>query len=495
MKKILYELKCIEKENERNGLWEKEIVSPWLYKHYIENKKILNNLYNIIKNYYDLINYFESKKKKNISFDIKKNEISDNFDNGNKRWIWKQQRKELEMEINILKLKRERKKLIHYKYKDETKKAIRMGKSINTFKNMTKQVYISYRKDKKFVKKKEKKILINIEKNIIFNNLILEIYKFTNSICNVINDNIFEGSMDINSRQLKTNLINNKSKNKIKSFKTDNEEIKDKNNEFLNVGILELIFKNSIELIGKTENNLCNNNNNLLIKKIDNNLLYIIDNDIKLIKIMMYFNLIDIFISYFLFISKCVNKELIYYISIFIIIIKKFRNKFSLLSKTIIENKNIFTIFFLFSNAIKKNILSNETNVYRFPYFEKKTKWNNTNLFNIKLEKGKKYFLDDIKKFYFNLMYTYDKLNNNNVIIKNKMQSKQIENKKCKNYYYSEEYIDKTCYNENEKNVNLLLNKENDFKEKKKKALKPTNIENTEMFDKKKLILKTSLNI
>ncbi|EAA17299.1 hypothetical protein, partial [Plasmodium yoelii yoelii] len=32
------------------------------------NKKILNNLYNIIKNYYDLINYFERKKKKKIFF-------------------------------------------------------------------------------------------------------------------------------------------------------------------------------------------------------------------------------------------------------------------------------------------------------------------------------------------------------------------------------------------------------------------------------------------
>lgn len=68
MKKILYELKCIEKEKERNGLGGKDTPNLWLYKHYIENKKILNNLYNIIKNYYDLINYFERKKKKKNIF-------------------------------------------------------------------------------------------------------------------------------------------------------------------------------------------------------------------------------------------------------------------------------------------------------------------------------------------------------------------------------------------------------------------------------------------
>ncbi|CAD2090415.1 conserved Plasmodium protein, unknown function [Plasmodium vinckei lentum] len=487
VKNILYELKCIEKglerEKEKNGLWGKEIPNPWLYKQYIEKKKILSSLHNIIKNYYDLVNYFERKKKKKTFFNISKNEFLDKFGNRNKRWISEIQRKQMEEEEKFLKLKMERKKLIHNKYKYEIKKVIRMDKTINTFKNMTKQVYTFCRRDNKMeilrVKKKwkkkgkiftgkmkEKKILINIEKNIIFNNMILEIYKFTHSICHIINDNIFGWEVNPNSRQLKDNSMGNSKYEKEKecAFQRDNKlegEVKNKNNELLNVEILDVLFKNSIERIGKAENNMYNNNN-LLIKTIDNNLLYIIDSDIMLTKIMMYFDLIDIFISYFLFISNYVNKELIYYVNIFIIIIEKFRNKFSLLSKTIIENKNIFTIFFLFSNSIKKNILNNETSICRCPNFEKKTERDNTNLFSKECEKGNKYFLDDVKKFYLNWMYNYDDV-----------QSSKIQNEDCKSY------------NENEQ-VTHLLNEEGICKERIKKKsfknLKQTNGECREIF-------------
>ncbi|VEV56116.1 conserved Plasmodium protein, unknown function [Plasmodium vinckei vinckei] len=416
----------------------------------------------------------------------------------------------MEEEKKFIKLKMERKKLIHNKYKYEIKKVIRMDKTINTFKNVTKQVYTSYRRNNKIknlrVKKKcekkgkifirkmrKKKILINIEKNMIFNNLILEIYKFIHSICYIINDNIFGWEVNQNSRQLKDDSIRNSKSRKEKecTSKRDNKlegEEKNKNNESLNEVILEILFKNSVELIGKGENNMhnnmhnnmynnmYNNNNNLLIKKIDNNLLYIIDNDIMLTKIMMYFDLVDIFISYFLFISNCVNKELIYYVNIFIIIIEKFRNNFSLLSKTIIENKNIFTIFFLFSNSIKKNILNNETSICRYPDFEKKTEWDSTNLFSKECEKGNKYFLDDVKKFYLNWMYSYDKVGHNKIqnedkqvthilnedgICKEGIKKKLLENFKqpngeCREVSYNGENITKLINSISNKNDNMI---------------------------------------
>ncbi|VTZ68513.1 conserved Plasmodium protein, unknown function [Plasmodium chabaudi chabaudi] len=498
MKKILYELKCIEKGLERgkekNGLWGKEISNPWLYKQYIEKKNILNNLHNIIKNYYDLASYFEGKKKKKTFFDINKNAFLDKFGNRNKRWISEIERKQMEEEKKMFKLKMERRKLIHNKYKYEIKKVIRMDKTINTFKNVTKQVYSSCRRNNKMenwrakkkrakkgkiftAKMKKKKILINIEKNLIFNNLILEIYKFTHSICHITNDNTFGWKVNPNSRQLKDNSMGNIKYGKEKecAFPSDNksyEEIDGKNEKPLSATILEVLFKNSIELIGKAENNM-GNNNNLLIKKIDNNLLYIIDSDIMLTKIMVYFDLIDIFISYFLFISNCINKEVIYYVNIFIIIIEQFRNKFSLLSKTIIENKNIFTIFFLFSNSIKKNILNNETSMCRYFNFEKKTEWDNTNLFNNKYEKGNKCFLNDVKEIYLNWMYSYDK-----------GESSKIENEDSKNEQVgnlaneddiSKERIKKTVFNKLQTSVgsdeisysrkNILYEKNNNIKD------------------------------
>ncbi|CRG99504.1 conserved Plasmodium protein, unknown function [Plasmodium relictum] len=463
LKEIIYKLKKLKK-NLNNKVTNMNYGDYMINNHYIE-KKIVYILYQIIKSYYYLLTLYgkRSKKKKRK----KENKIKDKGRNKNKKYI--------NEEIILKKLKR--KKIIQNRYTKKIKDFLKSNKSINIFKNYVEKKYLKQHIN--CDNKKKRKILINIETNIYFNNFIAHIinflyfifqndinnenfkndysnnklrnevhklYKNSNfSNYNIINKESIQGNKHVSIINKKNKEVEdiytifkekipNKNNKLLKEYsffkeeniiKKDNLKIANTSNKEITCNDLDVIkhpikkqekddnknsdenyfffhlYKKNMYLINKNIESYYYYYNSFIIRSIDSNLLYIIDNDMNLLKILFYFDVVNLFVIY-LFIINCKNQEMCKYLSIFLIINIKFRRNFKLYFNKLLENKNIPILFYVFSNILKKNIFkANNKNNENKLMVSINNNVSNDSLYNTtSLKKNNLYLKMNLKEFY-----------------------------------------------------------------------------------------------
>ncbi|CRG96840.1 conserved Plasmodium protein, unknown function [Plasmodium gallinaceum] len=513
LKEIIYELKKLKK-NLRNKVVNINYYEFINNNYYIE-KKIIYNLYQIIKSYYYLLTFFSKTKKKKKKEKEKKRNYKDKY---NKK------KNDINEETILKKL--QKKKILQNRYTKKIKDFLKTNKSINIFKDYIEKNFLikNYNSNNN---KKKNRIIINIETNIYFNNFVTHIINFLYLILqNNINHENFKNIYSSNELRINVhkfdensdcsyninneesiqsnefvNIINIKNK-KIEDINTTfNEENSKENNKLLKDYIFceENILKKDNLKIGNTFNeenisdgsnitehldkkkekeddHMKNENyfffhlykknmylinkdiesyycyNSFIIRNIDSNLLYIIDNDMNLLKILFYFDVVNLFVIY-LYMKTCKNEEMRKYISILLIITIKFKKTFKLSSNTLIENKNIPILFYIFSNILKKNIfkINNRNNENNLTI----TINNNTSNNSLyKLNSNKKnnlYFLINLNELY--ITKTTNDIKNMNGIKKKK--NTFLFSYKNSEYYTSKESL-------------ILVNNHNNIIKKKK---------------------------
>ncbi|ANQ07259.1 Uncharacterized protein PCOAH_00016190 [Plasmodium coatneyi] len=95
---------------------------------------------------------------------------------------------------------------------------------------------------------------------------------------------------------------------------------------------------------------------NFIIRKVDPNLLYIIDSDRTLLRILFFFNVVHLFVTY-MYVTICQNELLFSCLSVFVTIIRGFHGTFKLVSNGATEWKHAYPFFCAFASMVKRDIL------------------------------------------------------------------------------------------------------------------------------------------
>ncbi|EUD68115.1 hypothetical protein C922_01727 [Plasmodium inui San Antonio 1] len=96
---------------------------------------------------------------------------------------------------------------------------------------------------------------------------------------------------------------------------------------------------------------------NSIIREVDPTLLYIIDSDRSLLRILFFFNMMHLFVTY-MYVTICRNEPPLFScISVFVAIIRSFHGTFKLASNGATEWKQAYAFFCAFASMLRRDIL------------------------------------------------------------------------------------------------------------------------------------------